>query len=88
MSDRPAIERRKNPSRKKPSVIDVAYKIEWNSDRRTFDIYRDGEMTGGFARDQATAIGMATGEAQKEAPGLKVTVSTVCNGKFNIEWSN
>jgi hypothetical protein len=89
MTDDPprGVEKRKNPSRKK-SAPGIAFTIEWNETRRTFDIYRDGTKTGGFARDKATAIGMATGDAHREPPGTKVTVSSIRDGETVVEWSN
>jgi hypothetical protein len=90
MTDDPksGVERRKNPSRKKIAAIGISYTIEWNEARRTFDIYRDGAKTGGFARDKATAIGMATGDAQREPQGVKVAVFSIRDGKAVVEWSN
>ena len=78
-------ERRKNPARKK--TVDVGYEIRWNGDRRTFDIYRCNVKTGGFARDRATAVGLARRDAEAEPPGRMVTVSCFQEGELIVEWS-
>ena len=65
MGDQAIPDRRKNPARKKP--IDLAYQGTWNAERRTFDIFRAGAPTGNFARDRATAVGLAIREAEKDA---------------------
>jgi hypothetical protein len=85
MADRDA-ERRKNPARKK--TVDVGYEVRWNADRRTFDIYRCDVKTGGFARDRATAIGLARRDAEAEPPGRTVTVSCLLDGELKVEWSS
>ena len=87
MGDKPIPDRRKNPARKKP--IDVAYQVTWNAERRTFDVFRGGELTGGFARDRATAIGLAIRDAEQDArQGLKVVVYSRLDGRQNTEWSS
>ena len=87
MDDKPGPERRKNLARKKP--IDLAYQVIWNAERRTFDVNRAGAPTGSFARDRATAIGLAIRLAEKDAKqGLRVEVYSRLNGRQNTEWSS
>jgi hypothetical protein len=87
MADLRPIERRKNPSRKRTVVFDVVYQVLWNDERKSFDVYRNEEKTGGFARDKATAIGLAISSAQKEAADLKISVTSLLNRKTTVEWS-
>jgi hypothetical protein len=82
----PTFERRKNPARKK--TVDVAYEVRWNDERRTFDIYRANVKTGSFARDRATAIGLARREAEAEPSGHTVTVSFLQDGEMIMEWTS
>ena len=87
MDEKLSPDRRKNPARKK--LIDVAYQVLWNAERRTFDVDRAGAPTGSFARDRATAIGLAIRDAEKDAQqGLKVVVYSRLDGRQNIEWSS
>jgi hypothetical protein len=87
MGDKLSPERRKNLARKKP--IDVAYQVTWNAERRTFDVFRAGVVTGSFARDRTTAIGLAIRAAEKDAEqGLMVVVYSRLNGRQNTEWSS
>ena len=79
-------ERRKNPARRR-APVDVKYKILWNEERRTFDVYRDEVKTDLFAHDRAAAVALAIAKAEREAPELKVTVSALQNGKATVEWS-
>lgn len=88
MGELPDVERRKNPSRKREIVFHVVYQVHWNRARHTFDVYRNGEKTGAFARDKATAIGDAIRGAQQENPSLKISVSAMQNGKMTVEWSS
>jgi len=81
----PKSERRKNPARKR--AVDVAYEVRWNAERRTFDIYRSNVKTGGFARDKATAVGLARRDAEGEAQDLSATVSSLQDGDLKVEWS-
>jgi hypothetical protein len=87
MANLPPVERRRNPSRKWTIVFDVVYQVVWNDERKSFDVYRNDEKTGAFARDKATAIGIATSAAQKEAAGLKISVTSLLNRKTTVEWS-
>jgi hypothetical protein len=59
-----------------------------NQVRRTFDIYRANLKTGGFARDRATAIGLARREAEAEPPDRSVTVSCMQDGQMIMEWTS
>ena len=86
MANLTIVERRKNPSRKREIIFDVVYQVHWNHRRYTFDVYRNGEKSGAFARDKATAIGVAIREAQQEDPSLKISVSSIQNGKLTVDW--
>jgi hypothetical protein len=86
MSDSSTGERRKNPSRKREMAFDVVYQVHWNPTRHTFDVYRDGENTGAFARDKAGAVGVAVREAQQEDGSPKISVSSFQNGRLTVEW--
>ena len=79
-------ERRKNPARRR-APVDVKYQILWNEERRGFDIYRAETKTEFFASDKTAAVSVAIRQAECEAPGLKVTVSALQNGKNTVEWS-
>ena len=79
-------ERRRNPARRR-AMVDIKYEIIWNDDRRTFDVYRAEAKTGAFARDKATAIGLAILDAQQEPPDFKVAVLSSRDGKTIVEWS-
>lgn len=83
----PSVERRKNPSRKRGIAFDVTYWVLWNDARRTFDVYRDEGKNGAFARDKATAIGLAIRSAQEEDSALKIQVRSMQGGKSTVEWS-
>ena len=83
----PPVERRKNPSRKRHISFDVTYWVVWNDGRRTFDVIRDDAKTGAFARDKATAIGLAIRLAQQEDSALKIQVKSMQGGKSTVEWS-
>lgn len=74
---------------KRRKIYDVEFSIVWNAPRRTFDIERDGESTGSFARDKNTAIGLASRAAQFDNREGKTAVvySTNADGKLIVEWS-
>ncbi len=78
-------EKKKLVQKRKP---DITYEVRFNATRRTFDIYREGASTGGFARDRSTAIGLARRDAEREKPNVKVAVVAVLNGKLKMEWTN
>jgi hypothetical protein len=77
--------KKKPVHRRKP---EITFQVRWNMTHRTFDIYREGASTGGFARDRATAIGLARRDAEEERPGVTVAVMAVQDGKPTVEWSN
>jgi len=79
-------ERRKNPARKRP--IGVIYLVSQDDDGKRWTITRDDKPTGGFARDKATAIGMAYREASVElaSSAIPISVWSVQNGKRTKEW--
>jgi hypothetical protein len=66
----------------------VEYRVAWDQERGRFDIFRDKERTASFSRQQGTAIGFAIREAQREAAesGKKIIVTSMRNGKRNMEW--
>ena len=82
-----SFERRKNPSRKREIAFDVTYWVLWNDQRKRFDIFRGKEKTGAFARDKATAVGLAIRSAQEEDRTLKIQLKSIHNGKTTVEWS-
>jgi hypothetical protein len=73
----------------KGKIYDVEFSIVWNATRRTFDIERDGKVTGQFGKDKSTAIGLASRGAQFENREGKTAVvySTNSDGKRIVEWS-
>jgi hypothetical protein len=85
MAETPTVERRKYPSRKR-AAFDVTYRVLWNDGQHAFAIYRNGEQSGPFTRDKATALDRAVTAAQQEEIGLKVSVSSLRNGKTVVEW--
>ena len=87
MANHSPVERCKNPSRKRTVVFDVVYRVLWNDERKTFDVYRNEEKTGSFARDKATAIGLAIRAAQEDDAVLKISVTSIQDGKAVVEWS-
>jgi hypothetical protein len=66
----------------------VEYRVAWDQERGRFDIFRDRERTASFSRQQATAIGLAIREAQREGAesGDKIIVTSMHNGKRIVEW--
>ena len=79
-------ERRKNPARKRPTGIE--YLVTLDPDGKRWNVTRDGEPTGGFARDKSTAIGLAYREASAElaSTGGQLSVWSVQHGKRTKEW--
>jgi hypothetical protein len=70
-------------------IYDVEFFIVWNATRRTFDIERDGERNGSFARDKNTAFGLASRAAQFEnrEGETAVVYTTNADGKLVVERS-
>jgi hypothetical protein len=62
------IDRRKNPARKKGNVSGEAVVREYHvvPNGKRWDVERDHSFTGAFAYEVNTAIGLATGEAQRD----------------------
>jgi hypothetical protein len=67
---------------------DIIYNVVWNSERRAFDVQRDGLRLGSFARDKSTAVGLAIREAKLEATGSiqKIIVVSHQDGRRVVEW--
>lgn len=78
-------DRRKNVARHK---ADITYEVVWNDERTAFEIYRDGQRTQAFAKDQAGAIDLAIKLAQHDHDrGLDALVFAVRDGNKNMEWA-
>lgn len=77
-------DRRKNVARQK---ADITYEVVWNSEGRTFDVYRNGRKTEAFAKDQGHAIELATDLARHDHDlGSDALVFSVRDGGKSIEW--
>lgn len=74
---------------KKPAG--VTYLVALDPGTGRWNVTRDGVATGGFARNRETAIGVAFGDASREAhrTAAAVTVWVVGNdGKRTKEWES
>jgi hypothetical protein len=69
---------------------DVKFYVSWNQLRRSFDIRRDGMLTGESARDRSSAIAIAIKNAQRiVAQGTTACVyAYTSNGNRKVEWES
>lgn len=66
----------------------LEYRVVWSQARQRFDILRGAERLAAFSGRQATAIGLAIHEAQREATetGQKIIVTSTRSEKRILEW--
>lgn len=78
-------DRRKNISRQK---ADVTYEVVWSDERRTYEVYRNGQKTRAFANDQDRAVEFATDLAQRDKGlGLDALVFAERDGTKSLAWA-
>lgn len=74
----------------KPSY-GITYLVMRDGGTGRWNVTRDGQPTGGFARDKETAIGVAFRDASREAHGAATSVivwSVSQEGKRTKEWAS
>ena len=74
----------------KPATTEHEYSVVWNQDCTRFEIRRNGMKTPSFSSHQATAIGLALKNAQREAAksDRKIIVTAMRNGMRVTKWDS